>query len=307
MAEVFDPAVFPALLALGQHIRELAGEAAYRAGRDYLRQGMIHNPTISDTQAMAAVRGSTDYRVSISFAGTAAAKVTCTCPAHRRSKHCKHVVAVSVALVEEPRLFEIVPPSDIPVIAPPQRKRRDPTAKQQAEALKGDQQQAGLELVDRLLDELAGTGMSGLGPEQLTLLASVAETVQGLKLRQLGHGLMGLRRLVVEHANEDATPAAFANQLAELAFLRQVIGASLRGQVELEPGLAEELIGKTWRAKDLEQVTGLELVTLARETHDDGAFRFESMYLVNLPTNEILSNARSRRSDCAGSGFPFVG
>jgi hypothetical protein len=288
MAEVFDPALFPALVALGQQIRELAGEAAYRAGRDYLRQGMIQEPTVSGTQALAVVRGSTDYRVSISFEGTAAAKVTCSCPAHRRSKHCKHVVAVSVALVEQPRLFRIVAKADIPMVAPPPRKRRDPSAKQKVEELKDQQRQAGLLLVDRLLEELAATGISGLGPEQLALLASVAETVQGLKLRRLGNGLTALRRLVVEHGQEESTPTAFATQLAEISTLRHVVAASLAGEISLDPRLADELIGKTWRAKELEQVTGLELIAIAREVHDDGDFRVESMYLVDLVSNDIF-------------------
>jgi hypothetical protein len=304
MAEVFDPAVFPALLALGQQIRELAGETAYRAGRDYLRKGVIQEPTVSGTQALASVRGSTDYRVSISFAGSAAAKVTCTCPAHRRSKHCKHVVAVSVALVEQPHLFRIVPKSEIPDVAPPQRKRRDPSAKQKAEELREEQRQAGLLLVDRLLDELAGTGIGGLGPEQLTLLASVAETVQGLKLRRLGNGLTGLRRLVVEHGQDETTPAAFAAQLAEISLMRQVVGASLAGKIDLDPALAEEFIGKTWRAKELEQVSGLELVTVAREAHDDGDFRVESMYLIDVPTNELFVERQITPRGLRGERFP---
>lgn len=303
MAEVFDPALFPALVALGQQIRELAGEAAYRAGRDYLRQGMIQEPTVSEEQALAAVRGSTDYRVSISFAG-AAAKVTCTCPAHRRSKHCKHVVAVSVALIEQPRLFQIVPRSEIPVVAPPTRKRRDSAAKQKAEELKVQQQRAGLILVDRLLEELAGTGIGGLGPEQLTLLASVAETVQGLKVRRLGNGLAGLRRLVVDQGQDEATPAAFAAQLAEISLMRRVVAASLAGEISLDSALAEELIGKTWRAKELEQVSGLELVTLAREVHDDGDFRVESMYLVDLVSNDIFVERQITPRGLRGERFP---
>lgn len=305
MAEVFDPAGFPPLIALGQRLRELAGESAYRAGRDYLRGGMIKDLTVTDVQAMASVRGSTDYRVSISFGAAGAASVTCTCPAHRRSTHCKHVVAVAVALVEQPRLFQIVPRSEIPVVAPPTRKRRDPGAKQKAEALKEEQRQTGLILVDRVLEELTAMGIGGLGPEQLALVASVAETVQGLKLRRLGNALIGLNRLVVERGQDETTPTAFASLLAEIAMMRQVIGASLSGAVALDSALAEELIGKTWRAKDLEQVTGLQLVTLARETHDEGEFRVESMYLFDLPTRDIFVERQITPRGLRGERFPI--
>src|SRR5207248_8448384 len=91
----FDPAAHPALADLGARLRELAGDAAYRAGHDYLRKGLVQQGAVAATTAYATVRGSTDYRVSVAFA--AEPKVACTCPAHRRSKYCKHVVAVCTA------------------------------------------------------------------------------------------------------------------------------------------------------------------------------------------------------------------
>lgn len=33
----FDPATLPQLTSLGQRLQQLAGDAAYKAGRDYLR------------------------------------------------------------------------------------------------------------------------------------------------------------------------------------------------------------------------------------------------------------------------------
>jgi uncharacterized Zn finger protein len=66
------------------------------------------------------VSGSTDYQVTVSFDGDV--KVICTCPAHRRRKHCKHVVAVCVALLEQPKLFRIVAQAEIPQVAPAGRK-----------------------------------------------------------------------------------------------------------------------------------------------------------------------------------------
>src|SRR5688500_17177143 len=101
MPAAFDPANHATLIALAETLQELAGDAAYRAGRDYLRKGMIKDGTVAGTVARASVRGSTDYQITVTF--TAEVKVTCTCPAHRRKRHCKHVVAVCVALLEQPK------------------------------------------------------------------------------------------------------------------------------------------------------------------------------------------------------------
>src|SRR5262245_34863194 len=179
MAAAFEPANHAALLALGETLQGLAGDSAYRAGRDYLRKGMIQNATIAGSVARAAVRGSTDYQITVTF--TADVKVTCTCPAHRRNKHCKHVVAVCVALLEQPKSFQVVEAVEIPQVVPPARKKRDGASKQRAEALKAEQRDAGLLLVDRLLEELAAGGIAALGREQLALLTNAAETVRALK------------------------------------------------------------------------------------------------------------------------------
>ena len=63
----FDPAAHPPLTELGARLVELAGAAAYKAGRDYLRKGNVHDATVSETAAYATVKGSTSYRVTVAF------------------------------------------------------------------------------------------------------------------------------------------------------------------------------------------------------------------------------------------------
>jgi uncharacterized Zn finger protein len=87
-------------VSLSRDLRDLAGDAAYQAGRDYLRKGLVKQGAVAGTTAYATVSGSTDYRVSVAFSDEP--KVTCTCPAHRRKRYCKHVVAVCGALLERP-------------------------------------------------------------------------------------------------------------------------------------------------------------------------------------------------------------
>src|SRR5919202_6566596 len=103
MPPTFDPAAHPTLVNLGSRLRDLAGDSSYQAGRDYLRKGLVRQGAVAGTTAYATVSGSTDYRVSVAFADEP--KVTCTCPAHRRSKFCKHVVAVCSPPLERPSDF----------------------------------------------------------------------------------------------------------------------------------------------------------------------------------------------------------
>ena len=54
----FDPATHPPLTDLGERLRELAGDAAYKAGRDYLRKGRVQDGTVAETAAYATGLGS---------------------------------------------------------------------------------------------------------------------------------------------------------------------------------------------------------------------------------------------------------
>ena len=333
--ERFEPGTFPRLGELGARLREMAGDAAYAAGRDYLRKGLVRHGTVAGTTAHATVSGSTEYRVSVAFAtDLAEAKVSCTCPAHRRNKLCKHVVAVAVALLERPREFTPVAPVDVPAEAAKPRRasgtkggtgRAGGTAKERAAAQRTEQQDAGLAVVDRLLAELAAGGLGALGTEGAALLAEAAETVRALKLRRLGNRLMALQRLSASAAGASTwamagNPAAalfppfgptfqppaprqpgtgeadgpdeaarFAAILCDVALVRQALGAQAEGRIALDPALAEDLLGKTWRETELERVAGLDLVPIAEERFDDGEFRVETSYLLDLRDGAIYA------------------
>jgi hypothetical protein len=170
----------------------------------YFRKGVVKHGTVAGTTAYATVTGSTDYRVTVAF-GEEPLRATCTCPAYRRNKHCKHVVAVCVTLLQRPESFAVgqAPPPEVQ--APKARRATRPTRRPSAGARTGARTKAGppetetlraagLETVDRLLADLTDGGLLGLGAEKLTLLAGAAELVRGLKLRRLGNLLMSLQR-----------------------------------------------------------------------------------------------------------------
>src|SRR3954469_4786569 len=187
----FDPAAHAPLTDLGGRLRELAGDAAYKAGRDYLRKGNVQDGAVAERVAHATVKGSTEYRVTVSFPTVESTKVSCTCPAHRRSKYCKHVVALCTALLEQPTTFavlDVLPEPPTPKKAA--RRAKTATAKAEPAAMRA----AGLEVLDRLLVELTDGGLAQLGPEKVALVEQCAELVRALKLRRLGNLLMQLRR-----------------------------------------------------------------------------------------------------------------
>ncbi len=282
MPPTFDPSRYPSLADLGARLRELAGDASYKAGRDYLRKGLVRSPTVAGTTAFATVTGSADYRVSVGFA--TALKPSCTCPAFRRSPFCKHVVALCAALLERPREFAIAEP--LPEQPKPLRAKKDRKADERTE---GVGRGAGLETVDRLLAALAAEGLVGLGPDKLTLFANAGELVRARKLRRLGNQILTLQRAAESPGTAELDPGSFARLLVELHLTRQATGAQLEGRIALAPQAAEDLLGKTWRESELEPVTGLDLVEVAATAVYDGEFRIETGYLVDLPTGTIYA------------------
>ena len=311
---VFDPTAHPALTDLGAHLRGLAGDASYQAGRDYLRKGRVRQGAVAGTTAYATVTGSSEYRVSVAFGGEPSqVKVTCTCPAARRNKYCKHVVAVATALLERPADFVIgeAPPE---VLAPPRRAARAaggsagrPRAAKAAGPTPEQLRAAGLETVDRLLAELAEGGLMSLGPDKLALLAGAGDLVRALKLRRLGNLLLRLQRAAEQGQPGRSGPRrspglsgspgtapglderSFARLLADLWLTRQATGAALNGRAQLDGAAAEDLLGKTWRDEDLERVGGLELMEVGFQREDDGEFRIETSYLGDLATGTLYA------------------
>ena len=311
MAGPFDPTSHPGLADLGGRLRELAGDGPYQAGRDYLRKGLVKQAAVAGSTAYASVTGSTNYRVSVAFGDEI--KVTCTCPAHRRSKFCKHVVALCTALLERPDDFTMVEAA--PEVQAPRAKgrasgggggeRRRATRAQPAEL-----RAAGLETVDRLLIELADDGLLGLGPDKAALLAGVGELVRSLKLRRLGNLVLALQRAAgaatdagrptaspiatqapVSRARQAAAlePHGFADLLIDFHLTRRATGAHLEGAVSLDPRLAEELLGKTWREEELEPVAGLELVEVGYTRASDGEFSIETSYLADPSDGSVYA------------------
>jgi len=285
MPPPFDPGAHPNLTDLMTQLPELAGAAAFREGTVYFAKGLVQQTTVGGASAYATVKGSADYRVSVGFGDPV--KVTCTCPAHRRNRHCKHVVALCTALVQSPETFTVVEaPAEEP--AKPEKRPRAPRTNKGAPQT-AELRAAGLDVVDRLLAELADGGLLALGPEKASLIAQAGELARALKLRRLGNLIVRLQDAVPATGGVGLDETAFAHLLVELELTRRASAASLRGDVALDPALAEDLLGKTWREDDLEPITALDLIAVGFRTVRDREFVVETAYLSDLRDGSLYA------------------
>jgi hypothetical protein len=259
-----------------------------KAGSDYVHAGALRDASVSPKQLLATVTGRTDYKVTVSWSPSGEIKTGCTCPAHRRQGICKHAVAVIEAFLHQPGQFNQIADEETPLGAQPAKRKRDGGAKQRAAALRSEQQRTALHLVDRAVEELAAGGIAALGEEQRALLSNAAETVRGMKLRRLGNLMIELINLVSRPAGGDPDQERFAALLIELSYMRQIVGAHFEGGVNLDQDQIDRLLGKVWRAADLPQRTGLDLVAVAEERIDDGEFRIDSTYLADLVSGDLF-------------------
>ena len=138
----------PALADLGSRLRQLAGDAAYQAGLAYFRKGVVKDGSVAGARPTPPLQVSTDRTASASPSarsgdvaqGAGTVKVTCTCPAHRRNRYCKHVVAVCTALLQAPSSSSSVPPlpelqrAKAPAPAPPAPRRTARATRAQGDA-----------------------------------------------------------------------------------------------------------------------------------------------------------------------------
>jgi uncharacterized Zn finger protein len=95
------------------HIRNLASGPSFERGETYYRDGAILDPICQATYLLAHCEGSEyePYRVSVILAEGGIAETSCTCP-YDYGGICKHIVALLLTYVHQPRAFRFIPPLD---------------------------------------------------------------------------------------------------------------------------------------------------------------------------------------------------
>lgn len=97
------------------HVRGLASERSFERGEAYYRDGAVLEPVRQSLELRAQCEGSDyePYRVGATLTRSGIAETSCTCP-YAYGGICKHIVALLLTYVHEPRAFRSIPP--LPVL-----------------------------------------------------------------------------------------------------------------------------------------------------------------------------------------------
>jgi hypothetical protein len=263
-------------------------------GQAYFKQGKVDHAwhSADSLQALVAGSGKRPYQVNIADRdGKLSPK--CTCPAHRRWPFCKHVAAVLLAWVHTPDRFAAGVP---PVAEEPAKKRSTPasTPRRRRSRPKVDRKQVqleGLAKVEELLVGLTNYGLLSLTDGLVSRVGDLAHTAESHKLRRLGRRLIvlgsALERALRDRENFDEL--VYAGLVAD-AWL--AVRATRRAfqDPEVDPTDLQELIGKTWREKDLEKREDVTLAELAYGTVilEEG-FTVDTSYLLSLEDGQLYT------------------
>jgi hypothetical protein len=272
-----------------KEVKALCQAADYDNGEAYFQQGKVADTWQTETSLHASVAGSGQrpYRVSVTAEGD---KLTpkCTCPAHRRRPFCKHVAAVLVAWVRAPGRFVAgeAPPA-APQPKPQSQARRSPKAKLDRRQV----QLEGLAKVEALLMELTNYGLLSLSEAQVARVADLAHTAESHKLRRLARLVtrLGLMLETARTSQGQVDEAAYAELLSDAWLTTQATRRALEDP-QADPTTLEELVGKTWREKDLDRLEGVRLLELAYETVElDTGFTVDTSYLLSLDDGALYT------------------
>lgn len=269
-------------------VRALCQAVDYENGQRYFKQGHVADTWQTETSLHAVVAGSGKRPYQVSVTDEAGKLIPrCTCPAHRRRPFCKHVAAVLVAWTEAPGRF-VPGHAERPAAPdPPRRRRRRARSKVDRRKV----QMEGLTKVEALLVELTSYGLLSLTEAQVTLVNDLAHTVESHKLRRLSRlvGLLGLALETARSDREQFDEAAYAELLGDAWLTAQATRRALEDP-DADPTTLEDLVGKTWREKDLERREGVRLVELAYETVGlDTGFTIDTSFLLSLGDGAIYA------------------
>ena len=222
--------------------------------------------------AEASGSAASPYRVSIAFDDKGVAKGRCTCMAARSRPFCKHAAGLLVAWSQAPASFAVAegPPPGAEETGT--RRRAVKTGKTDASQL----MRSGVERVETTVRDLAATGVASLTAARVDEMRSVAGGLRESMLRRLSARMLDLAEVVEPAARRGAVDAGrFAEVMCDALLTVRKLEKHLAGDL-LEARYVEELIGKTWRKKDREPVSGLDLVEYGfsvRKTADDFVIR----------------------------------
>jgi hypothetical protein len=271
-----------------KEIEKLTDADYLRRGLEYHDQKMVENPARHGDRLYAEVKGSgkSNYRVTIAFEDKL--KASCTCVSARRTAFCKHAIAVMVSWSKTPDAF-------VESEAPPFLTGKEAGKKKKASVKKGktetgEVREKGVEAVERLLTEIASTGLSALTRERVQLVRELAEETRNYKLVRLSAALLTFAETLEQAVSAgDFSLTRYAEQMTDILFTAKAVRKYYKDGAQDER-ILEDLIGKSWRKTSLPTLSDLRLVEVgytSYETPDD--FRIDESVFFCLTNGAFYS------------------
>jgi uncharacterized Zn finger protein len=263
-----------------EQIESWTDKNSWKNGQKYFAAGEVQDRFRTETTVFAIVKGSKEYRVSFRM-GDEKPETHCTCPAYRRNKFCKHVVATLIAWVKEADTFIRMEENALESKKEQFKTKRERKKKSDKDGLINQ----GLDLVEKLVQEIGNRGFSMVSEESVGTLQELSEFVKSHKLRRLGNLLTELR----EELRSGNDPHRIFRLLSDAWFTASAIRKAKSGEWKNADSL-DELIGKTWRKNELEPVKGLALLELAyMAEHLKSGFKVETSVFVDLKSGAFFT------------------
>lgn len=293
-------------------VQQVIADAAERGdGLRLFHAGRLSHLSRYQNKLFCHASGTTpgQYKVALAF-GDRQVQARCTCFAARSRPFCKHGAALLWAWARAPESFTVADAAALDGLGLSPRRKATRQGKVQAGALMGQ----GLEQVATLVRELAAAGLSTVNAERVAQIRGLGEGLRQNKLRRLSGRTIALSELLAQATAGQGgfDPSAYADLLSDLLLTTRKLARHLAGEA-LDNRYVEELIGKTWSAKDRQPVSDLHLVEYAflSQVTPDGFQIRESRFVdvasgCHYSEKQILPLQLVRRTDPKPSYFGQV-
>ncbi len=265
----------------------------YTKGLAYYKDGAVGGAWRTTATLHASVKGSArqPYEASAGPREDGSYWGRCNCPAARRQGICKHAAALLVAWAEKPEMFALrAEPEAAPQGGPKleSEAKRVRTPKVDRRLLLAE----GLGKAEALLVELASRGLLSTTQQQVTMVGSLAETLEAHRLRRLFRQVAEIQRAagLAQVKDRQFDERGWARLLCDTWFVLSATRKALEKEEEADRSDLEELVGKTWLEKDLRRVENLSILELAYETAVlPSGFRVETSFLLDMDEGTLYT------------------
>ncbi len=267
-------------------VRALCDLTTYRSAEQIVASDQLLQLARSDETLYAQVQGSKPYTVRIEFKDSAP-KARCTCLAARFAKFCKHAIAVLIVWAQSPERFTYG--QQTPTEEPPTQPRRGGKRAAKATVERADLQIQSIDRTLKIVQELAERGLAGVQPAFLEQLKALAPNLESLKARRLKQAVERLVQLIENARVDPISEERYTRALLRLWLIARALEEHFAERRPLPDEQMEEMLGRTWRDKDLQLRENLHLLELAYENIElPTGFRLDISHMMELETGELL-------------------